>query len=603
MSSFSKLNLSENPKLWILIGLGVAGIIVIGEASRRNRLKKLIKEDFGAFIQRFELLPSPQPPPPAARLMLAGLVFAVADNIDVKGYLTGYGNPEWEKAHEASTKTAIVVSNLLKNGATCVGKTVIGELGLGITGWNAYYGTPTNPELPTHIPGGSSSGSAVAVAAEFVDFALGTDSIAGVRVPASFCGVLGFRPSHGIISKIGIRPNSQSLDTVGWFARDPAILWQVGHALLQLKQLAPKRTRRFVIADDLFELTKVPKQLTADVVSKVAERSAGYQPPKHINLAQHITTNVPSLKGFREESTDQKFGISTLKALCLVMSQLHSHEFKTNYEEWIKSVACRFRSYVSDHFDASLSIKPDKIKLLYKVRTEMRIALQSILKEDGILVIPTVSDAPPKMTKKKYLSTEFQDRTFALLSIASMSGCCQVSIPLGKHDNFPFSVSFIASHGYDKFLLDTMLDMYASLQEEAKNASSLSPSPDISSDLDAAELLKEKGNAAYKKRQWNNAVSYYKEAIKLNDQNATYYSNRAAALLELGCFQQAEDDCTKAIFLDKKSVKSYLRRGTARESLLLNKEALQDFKHALVLEPQNKLASLSEKRLRKLMAC
>ncbi|GAA0171201.1 hypothetical protein LIER_25291 [Lithospermum erythrorhizon] len=594
--------LSENPKLWILIGVGVVGIVVLAETTRRRiGTKKSMKKEFGAFVQRFEVLPFAQPPPPSAKFMLTDLVFAIGDNIDVKGYLTGYGNPEWEKTHEASMKTAVVVTNLLKNGATCVGKTVIGELGIGITGENAYYGTPTNPELPTHVPGGSSSGSAVAVAAGFVDFALGTDSIGGVRVPSSFCGVLGFRPSHGLISTIGIRPNSQSLDTVGWFARDPAILSHVGHALLQLKLLAPKRTRQFVVADDLFELTKVPKQKTANVVRNVIERSAGYHPPKYINLAQYIASNVPSLKGFGEEPTDQKVGISTLKALCLVMSQLHSHEFKTNHEEWVKSVACRFRSDISKHFDASLSAKPDKIKLLYKVRTEMRMALQCMLKDDGVLVIPTVSHAPPKMTKKKNILTEFQDRTFALLSIASMSGCCQVSIPLGKHDNCPVSVSFIASHGNDKFLLDTLLDMHASLQEEAITVSTLPPSLDTSSNLNAAELLKAKGNAAYKKRQWNKAVSFYTEAIKLNDQNATYYSNRAAALLELGCFQQAEDDCTKAISLDKKSVKSYLRRGTARESLLLNKEALQDFKHALVLEPQNKLASQSEKRLRKLI--
>ncbi|KAL0384467.1 UNVERIFIED_CONTAM: Translocon at the outer membrane of chloroplasts 64 [Sesamum radiatum] len=178
----------------------------------------------------------------------------------------------------------------------------------------------------------------------------------------------------------------------------------------------------------------------------------------------------------------------------------------------------------------------------------------------------------------------------------------QVAIPFGKHDESPISVSFIASHGMDKFLLDTVLDMHSSLQEEVSVVSSFSPLPYTNGNMDAAELLKEKGNAAYKGKQWNKAVSYYTEAIKLNDANATYYSNRAAAYLELGCFQQAEEDCSRAISLDKKYVKAYLRRGTARESLLLYREALQDFKHALVLEPQNKVASLAEKRLRKLIS-
>uniref|UniRef100_M1AFY4 Amidase domain-containing protein n=1 Tax=Solanum tuberosum TaxID=4113 RepID=M1AFY4_SOLTU len=84
-----------------------------------------------------------------------------------------------------------------------------------ITGENVHYGTPTNPKLPSHIPGGSSSGSAVAVAAELVDFALGTDTTGCIRVPVAFCGVFGFRPSHGAVSTIGVLPVSQSLDSIG----------------------------------------------------------------------------------------------------------------------------------------------------------------------------------------------------------------------------------------------------------------------------------------------------------------------------------------------------------------------------------------------------
>lgn len=183
-----------------------------------------------------------------------------------------------------------------------------------------------------------------------------------------------------------------------------------------------------------------------------------------------------------------------------------------------------------------------------------------------------------------------------------MSGCCQVTIPLGKNDGCPISVSFITFHGGDKFLLDTVLDMYSSLKEQINFVSNPAPLQDANEDFDASELLKEKGNAAYKGKQWNKAINYYSEAIKLNGENATYYSNRAAAYLQLGCFQKAEEDCNRAISLDKKNVKAYLRRGTARESLLFYKDAAQDFKHALVLEPQNKVARHAEKRLRKLMS-
>lgn len=586
------------------MGVTVAGVVILAEAHRRRRRvgSKAVKEDFGAFLMRFELLPSPQPPPPALKQPLAGLTFAIKDIFEVKGYVTGYGNPDWERTHEAAGKTAVVITALLKNGAKCVGKTVMDELAFGMTGENIHHGTPVNPQMPSHIPGGSSSGSAVAVAADLVDFALGTDTIGCVRIPASFCGIIGYRPSHGAVSTIGVLPNSQSLDTVGWFARDPSILHRVGHILLQLNTVEPRRPRRLVFADDLFGLSKVPKHKSLDVVSKAAEKLSGYQPPKHINFGQHIASNVPSLKVFCEQSTNLQNGISTLKALSSAMLSLQRCEFKTNHEEWVKSVKPRLGPRTANCVLTAVNTSLENIKTLYKVRSEMRAALQNLLKDDGILIIPTVADPPLPTNLKKHSSAEFFDRALALISISSMSGCCQVSVPLGKHDGCPISVSFISYHGGDKFLLDSVLDMYSSLQEQVTVASSSLPFADANGNLDTSELLKEKGNAAYKGRQWNKAVTYYSEAIKLHGTNATYYCNRAAAYLQLGCFQQAEDDCTKAISLDKKNVKAYLRRGTARESLIRNKEALQDFTHALVLEPQNKDASRADKRLRKLLS-
>lgn len=256
----------------------------------------------------------------------------------------------------------------------------------------------------------------------------------------------------------------------------------------------------------------------------------------------------------------------------------------------------------SEQVHTTVDSTPDNIKMLYKVKAEMRLAMQRLLKEDGILVLPTVGDSPTKRNSRKRLSAECYDRALVLSSISSMSGCCQVTVPLEEHDGCPTSVSFIASHGADRFLLDTILDCYSSVREHLSLAPKSMPLQDANGDMDASELLKEKGNAAFKGGQLNKAVNYYTEAIKLNGTNATFYSNRAAAYLELGCFRQAEEDCTKAILQDKKSVKAYLRRGTARESLLRYKEAAEDFKHALVLEPHNKVASLREKRLRKLMS-
>lgn len=591
----------KNPKVWVLV-IGVTVAVGIVAAAETRRRKAKFKEDFGAFVQRFQILSFPQLPPPAAKQTLAGLTFAVNDIFELEDYVTGFGNPDWARTHEAAEKTAVTVTALLKNGAVCVGKTVMGELGFGVSGENMHYGTPINPEMPAHVPGGSSSGSAVAVAAGLVDFALGTDTIGCIRIPAAFCGLLSYRPSHGAVSTIGVLPNSQSLDTIGWLARDPSILLRVGHTLLKLNTVEPRRARRLIFADDLFQLSKVPKQKAEGVISKAIENLSGYQPQQHINFGQHISLNVPSLKGFLDQSTNLQNGISNLKALSSAMVSLQRHEFKTNHEDWVKSVEPKLAFDVSDNVLTAIDTTHENIKALYDIRKELRDCMQILLKDDGILVIPTVADPPSKLNSKKRDTVESHNRALILSSIASMSGCCQVTIPLGKNDGCPISVSFITFHGGDKFLLDTVLDMYSSLKEQINFVSNPAPLQDANENFDASELLKEKGNAAYKGKQWNKAVNYYSEAIKLNGKNATYYSNRAAAYLQLGCFQKAEEDCNRAISLDKKNVKAYLRRGTARESLLFYKDAAQDFKHALVLEPQNKVARHAEKRLRKLMS-
>ncbi|XP_020255724.1 outer envelope protein 64, mitochondrial [Asparagus officinalis] len=548
---------SSRSKLWIVIGISVAGALIIAETTRRRRRRSLkgpilAVKDFGAFIDRFEILPSPQPPPPAAKLQLAGLTFAVSDNFDVKGFVSGFGNPEWAKAHEEASRTAAAVSSVLKNGAKCVGRTVMDEFACGVTGENLHYGTPINPELPSCIPGGSSSGSAVAVA--LGNFYVGTDTVGCVRIPASYCGIFGFRPSHGAVSTVGVLTNSQSLDTVGLFARDPSILRCVGNILLQASSKPVRRARRFIFADDCFQFLRVPKQKSMHVLSKAIESLSGYLSPTHMNICQYIASKVPSLKEFSEPYMRMERATSAFKSLSAAMILLQGYEFKANHREWINTVKPRIGLDISARVLAAISSTHENIKSLYKVRRELRAALNDLLKDDGILVIPTTSDFPVKRCSKKKLTPELEDRMFSLLSIAGISGCCQVVVPLGKHDSHPISVSFVAAHGVDTFLLDTVSDMYSSLQEQISLASNLVPSQDINGDMDVSDLLKEKGNAAFKGKQWNKAINYYSEAIKINDTNATYYCNRAAAYLELGCFQQAEADCSEAISLDKKVI-------------------------------------------------
>ena len=167
-----------------------------------------------------------------------GVSAAVKDCIDIEGEVTTSGSRALAGASPAS-KDAKVVRQLKTAGCQIVGRTNMHELAYGVTGLNAWTGTPTNPKYPSLVPGGSSSGSAVAVAAGLVDFALGTDTGGSVRVPATCCGVVGLKPTFGRVSRQGVHPEKSSLDCVGVFARDITMIkqamsviaedWQAGH--------------------------------------------------------------------------------------------------------------------------------------------------------------------------------------------------------------------------------------------------------------------------------------------------------------------------------------------------------------------------------------
>src|SRR5271156_3123133 len=163
---------------------------------------------------------------------LHGLSFAAKDLFDVAGVPTGGGNQDWARANPIPTRHAWSVQTLLDAGATLVGKTITDEVSLGILGENAFDGTPLNSAAPDRVPGGSSSGSAAAVAAGLCDTALGTDTGGSVRVPASFCGLYGIRPTHGRLNLEGMLPQAPSSDTTGWFARDAETFARVSAVML-----------------------------------------------------------------------------------------------------------------------------------------------------------------------------------------------------------------------------------------------------------------------------------------------------------------------------------------------------------------------------------
>ena len=153
-----------------------------------------------------------------AKMTLFGVPFVVKDNIDVAGYATTAGCPEYAYRPD---RNAFVVDRLLEAGAILVAKANLDQFATGLTGMRSVYGFPQNPYSPDHIVGGSSSGSAVAVACKTAHFSLGTDTAGSGRIPAGFLGIYGFRPSGGILSNTGVVPSGRMLDSCSVFCRRP----------------------------------------------------------------------------------------------------------------------------------------------------------------------------------------------------------------------------------------------------------------------------------------------------------------------------------------------------------------------------------------------
>ncbi|XP_058183225.1 amidase 1-like isoform X2 [Rhododendron vialii] len=457
------------------------------------------ESDYGAFTEKFIIQPSSSPD---QELPLKGLTFAVKDIFDMEGYVTGFGNPDWARTHSAATTTAPAVLAMLSGGATCMGRTVMDEMAYSINGENKHYGTPKNICSPDRLPGGSSSGSAVAVAGMLVDFSLGelclyyklvvfllmlhkldqkvsfvtgTDTGGSVRVPASYCGILGFRPSHGVVSTTGVIPLAQSLDTVGWFARDADILNRVGRVLLQLPEVEPVKPTHITIAEDCFPLLSIPNHRVTSVLVKSVEKLFGGHIVKYACLGDYVKDKVPTLKHFKGDRLEnQEYNVAPLAALSSAYRRLERSEFKNNHGEWVSTIKPDLGPGISERVWAAVRSTDENLDVCHSVKTELRAALTALLGDHGILAIPTVPGLPPKLQTEPPTLETFRFRAFSLLSIAGMSSFCQVSIPLGTYDNLPISVSLLAKHGSDGFLLNLVETLYGTLREQIDIAQELS---------------------------------------------------------------------------------------------------------------------------------
>ncbi|MBT2655659.1 amidase [Bacillus sp. ISL-18] len=358
---------------------------------------------------------------------LNDLKFAVKDVFEIKNYHSGAGNPDWLQTHHPAKHHAPVIVQLLDQGAHLKGTTHTDELMYSLNGENFHYGTPTNPRARDRIPGGSSSGSAVAVAAGLVDFALGTDTGGSVRIPSSYCGLFGIRPTHGLISTKGVIPLAASFDTVGWMTRNPKLLREVGEILIDQEE----------DLDD-FKSFYFEKEAWSFVEGDTKEFLL-----KAIKTLEVLDTDCVSVN-FSDE------GLSTCAQLFRTIQGI---EIWREHGAWINTVRPSFGPGVAERFAWASTLTVEELGHLNHKREELKRRLSGLLKTNGLLVIPTAPGEAPLLKLPVEDMEQYRTRAMQLTCIAGLTGFPQVTIPLMKKNGIPIGLSFIANQNQDIKLL------------------------------------------------------------------------------------------------------------------------------------------------------
>lgn len=381
-----------------------------------------MRDRFGAFVPHVDIVIPGAPAGP-----LASLTFAAKDLFDVRGTVTGSGNPDWELSHPPAERSAWTVERLLEAGATLAGKTITDEISLGLLGINRFYGTPINPRAPDLVPGGSSSGSASAVAGGLVDLALGTDSGGSVRIPASFTGLYGLRPTHGRIPVDGMATQSPSFDTAGFFARDPATFAKVGEVLLQGPAVGPLPDEVLIATDCFAFADAAVREALAPAVRRLADA---------LPRAAEIVL--------------AKEGIPIW---CQNQRMLQSFEFGRTFKRWIDATNPRFSFEVAGALAAAALIEEADVIAPRALRESVRARLDALLDGHRVLCLPTSPILPISRDASLPEMREAVADILHLTCIAGLSGLPQVNLPFGSHGRVPVGLSLIGWRGSDPTLL------------------------------------------------------------------------------------------------------------------------------------------------------
>ncbi|WDH81394.1 amidase [Paenibacillus urinalis] len=373
---------------------------------------------------------------------LKGLRFAVKDVYDIQNHVSSAGNPDFQRTHHPAKNYAPILLRILEEGAQLVGATHTDELMFGLNGENEHWGTPVNPKAQGRIPGGSSSGSAVSVAAEMVHFALGTDTAGSVRVPSSYCGVYGIRPTWGCLSLTGVVPLAPSFDTPGWMANEIETMLKVGKTLFKGDARENDRNElRFVWASDMWDL--VDEQVQEELGVRFGQlRSA-------LNCDEEAIT-----EGMQFELMDWVRAFRTLQG----------YEIWRTHGPWIEEVNPRFGAAVRERFEWAKGIQAEDAELAREDVKQVRAFLHEKLQKNTVLIVPTTPSIAPEIGLMGKEAEQIRISTMQLCCVAGIGGLPQVNVPWMEVQGYPFGLSFIAGPGRDMDLLRLIANIESELK-------------------------------------------------------------------------------------------------------------------------------------------
>jgi amidase len=360
---------------------------------------------------------------------LAGLSFMVKDLFAIKGHKVGNGNPTFYEHAAPAHATAPVIARLLEAAASLTGITICDEFFYSLLGSNAHYGQPLNARAPEHVTGGSSCGSAAAVASSMCDFALGSDTGGSIRVPASFSGLYGLRPTHGRITLEGVTPMAPSYDTIGHLAREAELFRKVGHVLLEGEPVDAK-IERLILAEDFFG----HEDASADEAlwRVLASIGPALPAPEHRKIAG-------------EEIDDWRNAFRIIQGF----------EIQSTLLPFIRSHNVDLGPGIKERFDVAAAITYQEAEAARALRAKIAARLNALASPGTVIMLPTIPTLPPERGPDGGAAQDaFRKLAMQSTCLAGHAGLPQISIPATEAAGCPIGLSFIGWKRGDEALLD-----------------------------------------------------------------------------------------------------------------------------------------------------